>query len=132
MVVCIPKYLRAWAFTHGQSPWPPAESRWVAPSDQPKIDPYLRRVDELGFSTRTTNCMSNANIHFVGELIQWTEVELLKTKNFGRKSLMEVKEVLLDEFNPPLWLGTKVSDELRALLEQRKRELIARANENWK
>lgn len=56
----------------------------------------LRDLDEFDWSVRTRNCMQNANIVLVGELVQWTERGILRTKNFGRKSLKEVKEVLAE------------------------------------
>lgn len=54
----------------------------------------LRSVDELELSVRSANCLQNANIRFIGDLVQRTESEMLKTKNFGRKSLKEIKEIL--------------------------------------
>jgi len=54
----------------------------------------FRTVDELELSVRSANCLKNADIHFIGELVQRTEAEMLKTKNFGRKSLNEIKEIL--------------------------------------
>ena len=56
----------------------------------------LRSVDELELSVRSANCLQNANIRYIGELVQRTEVEMLKTKNFGRKSLKEIKEILAE------------------------------------
>ena len=56
----------------------------------------LRTVDELELSVRSANCLQNANIHYIGELVQKTEAEMLKTKNFGRKSLKEIKEILAE------------------------------------
>lgn len=53
-----------------------------------------RSVDELELSVRSANCLQNANIKYIGELVQRTEAEMLKTKNFGRKSLREIKEIL--------------------------------------
>jgi DNA-directed RNA polymerase subunit alpha len=53
-----------------------------------------RSVDELELSVRSANCLQNANIKYIGELVQRTEAEMLKTKNFGRKSLKEIKEIL--------------------------------------
>ena len=53
-----------------------------------------RSVEELELSVRSYNCLKNANIQTIGELIQKTEAEMLKTKNFGRKSLNEIKEIL--------------------------------------
>ena len=55
---------------------------------------HFRSVDELELSVRSANCLQNANIRYIGELVQRTESEMLKTKNFGRKSLNEIKEVL--------------------------------------
>jgi len=53
-----------------------------------------RSVDELELSVRSANCLHNANIKLIGQLVQKTEAEMLKTKNFGRKSLKEIKEIL--------------------------------------
>ncbi|PID39088.1 MAG: DNA-directed RNA polymerase subunit alpha [Proteobacteria bacterium] len=53
-----------------------------------------RPVDELELSVRSANCLQNANIKYIGQLVQKTEAEMLKTKNFGRKSLKEIKEIL--------------------------------------
>lgn len=62
----------------------------------PKLNENLyRRVDELELSVRSANCLQNANIKYIGELCQRTEAEMLKTKNFGRKSLNEIKEILV-------------------------------------
>jgi DNA-directed RNA polymerase subunit alpha len=59
------------------------------------VNPNLfKSVDELELSVRSANCLQNANIRTIGELVQRTEAEMLKTKNFGRKSLNEIKEVL--------------------------------------
>jgi len=54
----------------------------------------FRPVEELELSVRSANCLQNADIRYIGELIQKTEAEMLKTKNFGRKSLNEIKEIL--------------------------------------
>lgn len=71
----------------------------------------LRSVDELELSVRSANCLANADIKRIGDLVQRTESEMLKTKNFGRKSLKEIKEILgemglslgmkLDNWPPP-------------------------------
>ncbi len=53
-----------------------------------------KKVDELELSVRSANCLQNADITYIGELVQRTEAEMLKTKNFGRKSLNEIKEIL--------------------------------------
>jgi DNA-directed RNA polymerase subunit alpha len=54
----------------------------------------LRKVDELELSVRSANCLKNDNIIYIGDLVQKTESEMLRTPNFGRKSLNEIKEVL--------------------------------------
>ena len=64
-----------------------------------------RRVDELELSVRSANCLQNANIRYIGELVQKTEMEMLRTKNFGRKSLNEIREILTEM---GLSLGMKI------------------------
>jgi len=65
--------------------------------EQEKLNENLwRTVDELELSVRSANCLQNANIKYIGELVQKTESEMLKTKNFGRKSLKEIKEILAE------------------------------------
>jgi DNA-directed RNA polymerase subunit alpha len=54
----------------------------------------FRRIDELELSVRSANCLENADIKYIGELVQKSEAEMLRTKNFGRKSLNEIKEIL--------------------------------------
>ena len=54
----------------------------------------FRSVAELELSVRSANCLQNADIKYIGELVQKSEAEMLKTKNFGRKSLNEIKEIL--------------------------------------
>ena len=66
-----------------------------------------RSVEELELSVRSYNCLKNANIATIGELIQKTEAEMLKTKNFGRKSLNEIKEILAQM---GLSLGMKIDE----------------------
>lgn len=68
-------------------------------------DNLNRRVDELELSVRSANCLQNANIRYIGELVQKTEMEMLRTKNFGRKSLNEIREILTEM---GLGLGLKV------------------------
>jgi len=67
-----------------------------APSaDEPEVDPLLLRpVDDLELTVRSANCLKAENIYYIGDLIQRTEVELLKTPNLGKKSLTEIKDVL--------------------------------------
>lgn len=82
------------------------------PSREGGVDPILLRpVDDLELTVRSANCLKAENIYFIGDLIQKTEVELLKTPNLGKKSLTEIKEVLasnglslgmrLDNWPPP-------------------------------
>ncbi|NPB09737.1 MAG: DNA-directed RNA polymerase subunit alpha [Thermodesulfobacteria bacterium] len=62
---------------------------------KPEYYQYLdKKIDELELSVRSANCLKNANIRYIGELVQKTESEMLKTKNFGRKSLNELKKIL--------------------------------------
>jgi DNA-directed RNA polymerase subunit alpha len=80
--------------------------------EPPTLNENLYRgVNELELSVRAANCLRNANIRYIGELVQKSEQEMLKTKNFGRKSLNEIKEILtemglhlgmkLENFMPP-------------------------------
>lgn len=62
--------------------------------DLPFNKHLLRKVDELELSVRSANCLKNDNIIYIGDLVQKTEAEMLRTPNFGRKSLNEIKEVL--------------------------------------
>ena len=68
--------------------------------DAPEVDdlPFnrnlLRKVDELELSVRSANCLKNDNIVYIGDLVLRTEPEMLRTPNFGRKSLNEIREVL--------------------------------------
>jgi DNA-directed RNA polymerase subunit alpha len=81
----------------------------------------FRPVSELELSVRSANCLKNANITLIGELVQKTEAEMLKTKNFGRKSLNEIKSILeemglslgmkLDDFPPAEKLGEGEEEE---------------------
>jgi DNA-directed RNA polymerase subunit alpha len=72
----------------------------------PQLNENLfRSVDDLELSVRSANCLKNANIRYIGELVSKTEAEMLKTKNFGRKSLNEIKEILSEM---GLSLGMKV------------------------
>lgn len=65
----------------------------------------FRSVDDLELSVRSANCLKNANIRYIGELVVRSEAEMLKTKNFGRKSLNEIKEILSEM---GLGLGMKI------------------------
>jgi DNA-directed RNA polymerase subunit alpha len=75
--------------------------------EEPLNENLFRSVDELELSVRSANCLQNANITLIGELVQRTEQDMLKTKNFGRKSLKEIKEILS---NMGLALGMKIEN----------------------
>ena len=77
-------------------------------SAQPQVDPILLQpVDDLELTVRSANCLKAENIYYIGDLIQRTENELLKTPNLGRKSLNEIKEVLASK---GLTLGMKLEN----------------------
>lgn len=81
----------------------------------PQIDPILLRpVDDLELTVRSANCLKVENIYYIGDLIQRTEAELLRTPNLGRKSLNEIKEVLASR---ELTLGMKLDNWPPANLE---------------
>ncbi len=99
---------------------------------QPQVDEKKQKmlanmakcVEELELSVRSYNCLKNANIQTLAELVQKTDSEMLKTRNFGRKSLNEIKEILEDM---GLHLGMKVEEEdLRQISQaQKKKEIDA-------
>jgi len=74
---------------------PKAKSDGESKPELPFNPALLKKVDELELSVRSANCLKNDNIVYIGDLIQKTEAEMLRTPNFGRKSLNEIKEVLL-------------------------------------
>ncbi len=83
----------------------------------------LRRVDELELSVRSANCLKNDNIVYIGDLIQKTEAEMLRTPNFGRKSLNEIKEVLLQMglhlgMEVPNWPPENIEELVKQLEEE--------------
>ena len=80
----------------------------AAERSSPQVDPVLLRpVDDLELTVRSANCLKAENIYYIGDLIQRTETELLKTPNLGRKSLNEIKEVLASR---GLSLGMKLEN----------------------
>lgn len=82
----------------------------------------FRKIEEIELSVRSANCLENADIKYIGELVQKTEPEMLRTKNFGRKSLNEIKEILGDM---GLSLGMKLEDfPTREELEKMHRESV--------
>ena len=87
------------------------EPRLIGPEETGEELPFnknlLRKVDELELSVRSANCLKNDNIIYIGDLVQKTETEMLRTPNFGRKSLNEIKEVLSQM---GLHLGMEIPD----------------------
>lgn len=73
---------------------PQAQTREETRDELPFNRNLLRKVDELELSVRSANCLKNDNIIYIGDLVQKTEADMLRTPNFGRKSLNEIKEVL--------------------------------------
>ncbi|MEA5098502.1 MAG: DNA-directed RNA polymerase subunit alpha [Burkholderiaceae bacterium] len=92
------------------------ETTSETPSHAPAVDPtLLRPVDDLELTVRSANCLKAENIYYIGDLIQRSENELLKTPNLGRKSLNEIKEVLASR---GLTLGMKLDNWPPAGLEK--------------
>ena len=78
----------------------------------------LKKVEELELSVRSANCLKNDNIIYIGDLVQKTEAEMLRTPNFGRKSLNEIKEVLAKMgihlgMDTPGWPPENIEDLIR-------------------
>ncbi len=86
----------------------------VATTSSPTNDALLKPVSELELSVRSANCLQNANIKYIYELVSKTEGEMLRTKNFGRKSLNEIKEILTQM---GLGLGMKVDSIMKQVQE---------------
>jgi len=84
---------------------PEAAAKEESKDELPFSRHLLRKVEELELSVRSANCLKNDNIIYIGDLVQKTEADMLRTPNFGRKSLNEIKEVLT---NMGLHLGMKV------------------------
>ena len=88
-------------FVHFEDGIPQPQSAMIGQAATPQEDDanqlnryLLKKVDELELSVRSANCLKNDNIIYIGDLVQKTEAEMLRTPNFGRKSLNEIKEVL--------------------------------------
>ncbi len=91
-------------------------------SDFPFNKNLLRRVDELELSVRSANCLKNDNIVYIGDLVQKSEGEMLRTPNFGRKSLNEIKEVLTQMglglgMSVPSWPPENIEELIKKLEE---------------
>src|SRR5690606_37792787 len=87
----------------------------AAQSSSPTNEALLKPVSELELSVRSANCLQNANIKYIYELVSKTEGEMLRTKNFGRKSLNEIKEILSQM---GLGLGMKVDSIMKEIKEK--------------
>ena len=94
------------------------EAAWV----EAEIDPILLcPVDDLELTVRSANCLKAENIYYIGDLIQRTEVELLKTPNLGKKSLTEIKDVLGSH---GLSLGMRLENWPPAQMKKARKPLI--------
>ncbi len=94
------------------------EAQIAEAKNEPEIDPILLRpVDDLELTVRSANCLKAESIYYIGDLIQRTEVELLKTPNLGKKSLTEIKDVLASR---GLALGMRLENWPPASLDQDK------------
>ena len=90
------------------------------PEEEPDIDPiYLQPVDDLELTVRSANCLKAEHIYYIGDLVQRTEQNLLKTPNLGKKSLQEIKDVLAQR---GLSLGTKLENWPPASLANARKE----------
>ena len=90
---------------------PEEDLDFASSEDERLMDQFNRSVDELELSVRSYNCLKNANIKTIGDLITRSEAEMLKTKNFGRKSLNEIKDILAEM---GLSLGMEIPGKLMA------------------
>jgi DNA-directed RNA polymerase subunit alpha len=93
-------------------------------SEPPFNKNLLRKVDELELSVRSANCLKNDNIVYIGDLVQKTEAEMLRTPNFGRKSLNEIKEVLAQ-------MGLHLGMEIQGWPPENIEELAKRLDEPY-
>ena len=101
------------------------EDEAIDQAAETQFDPILLRpVDELELTVRSANCLKAENIYYIGDLMQRTEVELLRTPNLGKKSLTEIKEVLQShgltlgmrlENWPPAGLQARRTDQRAAI-----------------
>lgn len=92
----------------------------VSKNQEESFNPnLLKHVDELELSVRSSNCLKNANIDTIAELVQKTENEMLKTKNFGRKSLVEIREIL-ESMN--LRFGMKIDEDYLEMMREKMKE----------
>lgn len=99
-----------------------SEAENEAEEEEEEFDPMLLRpVDDLELTVRSANCLKAENIYYIGDLVQCTEVELLKTPNLGKKSLTEIKDVLQSR---GLHLGMRLETWPPAVLKNDDRVLM--------
>lgn len=101
---------------------PKAQESAIEESEIPFNRNLLRKVEELELSVRSANCLKNENIVYIGDLVQKSEGEMLRTPNFGRKSLNEIKEVLIQMglelgMNVPEWPPENIEDLAKKIEE---------------
>src|SRR6056297_573688 len=100
-----------------------SEAQSISSDSEDEVDPVLLRpVDDLELTVRSANCLKAENIYYIGDLVQRTEVELLKTPNLGKKSLTEIKDVLASK---GLSLGMRLDSWPPASLKNDERVLSA-------
>lgn len=103
---------------------PEEETTHEVTSDLPFESNLLRKVDDLELSVRSANCLKNDNIVYIGDLVQKTENELLRTPNFGRKSLNEIREVLSQ-------MGLELGMNIPGWPPENIEELVKKLDENF-
>lgn len=101
---------------------PVTEEETISTAELPFNRNLLRKVEELELSVRSANCLKNENIVYIGDMVQKSEAELLRTPNFGRKSLNEIKEVLTQMglelgMNVPEWPPENIEELIKKLDE---------------
>ena len=94
----------------------PQQIKITNSEDKEVLDKLLTNVNDLEFSVRAKNCLNNANITVMGQLVEKSESEMLKYRNFGKKSLQEIREKLVEM---GLSLSMTLKDEVRTALHQR-------------
>merc|ERR1712147_123236 len=105
------------AFVNFEEPEPIVEEKQE--DELPFNRNLLRKVDELELSVRSANCLKNDNIIYIGDLVQKTESEMLRTPNFGRKSLNEIKDVLSQmELHLGMEVGSWAPDDIEDLAKK--------------
>lgn len=92
---CVAAFLEGLKRPQAEKPAPPPAAA-LSDADQKLLDNLDTPVKELGLSVRVANCLQKARIRYIGELVQRTETDLFKIKNFGRKTIKEIREILAE------------------------------------